>query len=201
MIRDQKRLTGCFTVVFILLCSLLHPGITAYADELPASHPSCITCKGSISPKGRWCNNHNGTITDMTTGLVWLFDAGWGGLRSIWSIATGRYFTSTITYYDETAFDRASSVKNGNPTSLTDGSKQGDWHLPTLGQFRTLFTGIEAIGPSTYFFEGIQPHYYWSSTGYTGDVKLQYMLDMSNFRDYAGIKSGVAYVWPVRRWR
>ncbi|MEM7336785.1 MAG: hypothetical protein AAF490_32230 [Chloroflexota bacterium] len=33
----------------------------------------------------RWHDNSNGAVTDMTTNLVWLKNANWGGLQIIWS--------------------------------------------------------------------------------------------------------------------
>jgi hypothetical protein len=38
-------------------------------------------CEGTLSPLGRWCDQNNGNVKDMTTGLVWLKDAGWGGTK------------------------------------------------------------------------------------------------------------------------
>ena len=42
----------------------------------------CITCDGVLSDEGRWCDNEDGTVTDMTTGLVWLQNAGCMGSMS-----------------------------------------------------------------------------------------------------------------------
>lgn len=37
-----------------------------------------ITCSGTLVGT-RWCDNGDQTVTDMTTGLVWLKHADWGG--------------------------------------------------------------------------------------------------------------------------
>ncbi|MBF0476196.1 MAG: hypothetical protein HQK59_10245, partial [Deltaproteobacteria bacterium] len=113
MLRKRRNSSGhpafIFAALYLSICFV----IPAYAGELPPSvtHPSCITCKGSLSHQGRWCNNHDGTVTDMTTGLVWLFDARWGGMYPLWTESQ-----------QDTAYDRASLVQNGNPASLIDGS-------------------------------------------------------------------------------
>ncbi len=39
-----------------------------------------ITCKGTLVGI-RWCDNGDSTVTDMTTGLVWLKYADWGGKK------------------------------------------------------------------------------------------------------------------------
>ena len=39
-----------------------------------------ITCKGTLVGT-RWCDNGDATVTDMTTGLVWLKYTDWEGLE------------------------------------------------------------------------------------------------------------------------
>jgi len=36
------------------------------------------TCEGDLSALGRWCDQLDGTVKDMTNGLVWLKKADWG---------------------------------------------------------------------------------------------------------------------------
>ncbi|MBF0476198.1 MAG: DUF1566 domain-containing protein [Deltaproteobacteria bacterium] len=119
---------------------------TTYAGELPRSRPP-FRCECTAA--GRWCDNRNGTVTDTTTGLIWLKDAGWGA------------FT---TWYN--AEWQAGEVKNGNPASLTDGSQAGQWRLPTYDELYALTNGTEAIRSSSqYLFTGLRNYYYyWTST-------------------------------------
>ncbi|MBF0523953.1 MAG: DUF1566 domain-containing protein, partial [Deltaproteobacteria bacterium] len=93
--------------------------------------------------------NRNGTVTDTTTGLIWLKDAAWG---------------SYTTWYG--AVGQAAQVKAGNPASLTDGSQAGQWRLPTYNELYALTNGTEAIRSSSqYLFTGLRSYcYYWSST-------------------------------------
>ncbi|MBF0552917.1 MAG: DUF1566 domain-containing protein [Deltaproteobacteria bacterium] len=133
---------------------------------------------------GRWCDNHNGTVTDTTTGLIWLKDAGWGA---------------------DTAFNRAiglaGEVKNGNPASLTDGSQAGQWRVPTFDELNTLTYGTEPISCSSqYLFTGVQWSYpYWTSTTASFDPATGLCLEV-----YSGYgvgycpKNGYFPFWPVR---
>ena len=81
----------------------------------------------TYSPGGRWCDNGDGTITDTTTGLIWLKD--WGHYPN---------GDSTLgTYYQ-----RSVSVSN-----LTIGGVDpGTWRLPTRQEFKDICTkGIERV--------------------------------------------------------
>ncbi len=60
----------------------------------------------------------------MTTGLVWLKDAHWGGTYILWAA-----------YGSPDAHHRAAQLWDGSPyegtAGLSDGSVEGDWRLPT----------------------------------------------------------------------
>ncbi|MBF0552916.1 MAG: DUF1566 domain-containing protein [Deltaproteobacteria bacterium] len=103
------------------------------------------------------------------------------------------------TQFGATAADRASQVKNGNPASLTDGSNEGDWRLPSLKELSTLKTGAECILCSgMYLFTGVQSDYYWSCST---DIKYPsngYGVFMPNGGVFDIIKTVGEYVWPVR---
>ncbi|MBF0508344.1 MAG: DUF1566 domain-containing protein [Deltaproteobacteria bacterium] len=195
MREDKRSLFGSFMAGSMLIFLLAYSCVASHADELPASHAACVSCKGTLSPLGRWCDNGNGTVTDMTTGLVWLKDAGWGGPFPL----------QTNTASQVTAYDRASMVKNGYPTSLTDRSAAGDWSLPTLNQLKSLTTGTEGVNLNgTYFFTGVMyfdllyPNGYWSSTPNAQDTSWAWVV----FMDYGSVqnfpKDWSFHVWPVR---
>ncbi|MBF0549921.1 MAG: DUF1566 domain-containing protein [Deltaproteobacteria bacterium] len=176
-------------IVLITLCLLICSAISGYTGELPDSHPSCITCKGSLSPQGRWCDNKNGTVTDMTNGLVWLKDAFWGEKYKFWAD------TSSGT----NAADRAAQVKIGNSASLSDGSQEGAWRLPTLVELEALTSGTEAVRSNRlYWFTGVQSYYYWSSTTSAHSTGYAWVVGM-HYGDFGdGNKTTDYYVWPVR---
>jgi hypothetical protein len=49
-------------------------------SELSGTRYGGCTCTGTLY-ENRWCDNGNGTVTDLTTCLVWLQKADWGGLK------------------------------------------------------------------------------------------------------------------------
>jgi len=152
----------------------------------------CLPCDGILSPEGRWCDQENGTVKDMDTGLVWLKDASWGG----------QYPLSAGSISDTNAHDRASKVRNGIPITLTDGSETGDWRLPTRNELWGIAGGaIEHVrSDSPQFFTGVQDALYWTSTTayFFESTERAYLVHMhvgispEQDQDYNG------YVWPVR---
>ncbi|MBF0549927.1 MAG: DUF1566 domain-containing protein [Deltaproteobacteria bacterium] len=139
-------------------------------------------CRNNCSVRERGCDNLNGTITDTTTGLVWLKDAGWGG----W-----------LNWFD--AGHRAAQVKNGNPSSLTDGSQAGQWRLPTIDELKALTSGTEAIrSTSMYLFTSVQWAYYWSSTTDENLTRFAWIVSMYGGLVASDNKADALNVWPVR---
>lgn len=158
------------------------------APTLSGGGYPCTT--GLLSTLGRWCDNSNGTVRDMSTGLIWLKDAGWGDAYPLWA-------SDSIT---TNAFDRAGQLKNGNPAALADGSVEGDWGLPTLAQLKSLTTGTEAIRSSAmYWFTGVRSGYYWSSSTYADSTDCVWAVHMNaGFVWYSSKIANSPYVWPVR---
>ena len=78
--------------------------------------------KGVVWPPGGTLFNDNGdgTITHNLTGLIWLKDANFFGLRD-WSQALGD-----------------SNILADGTAGLTDGSQAGDWRLPNRDELRSL---------------------------------------------------------------
>jgi hypothetical protein len=144
-------------------------------------------CVGTPSPLGRWCDQNNGTVKDMTTGLVWLKDAGWGGQKPWEDCAT----------HDD-AHTRAGLLASGMG-GLSDGSVEGDWRLPSQSELVSIIFGDESIRSSQmYFFTNVQPWFYWSSTTYTDDTFFASGVDMQYGSVGDNYKPVSYYVWPVR---
>src|SRR5210317_1250043 len=59
-------------------------GRSAFANPCPQCTTGA-TCEGTLSPQGRWCDQGDGTVKDMTTELVWLQDASCMGLMDWYS--------------------------------------------------------------------------------------------------------------------
>jgi hypothetical protein len=145
----------------------------------------------------RFTDNGDGTVTDKTTGLIWLKDANCFG---------------SLNWYQ--AMIAIEGLANGQ-CGLTDGSSQGDWRLPERTELLTLLneryeypalSNAAGTGPWTEGdpFSGVQSSPYWSATAYENypDVawlvlfSQGYMLYYAN-ESYAH-KTGTGYVWPVR---
>lgn len=170
--------------------------------------PPC-NCKGTIwNEEGggtRWCDNGDGTVTDLLGAtvdgkikgrcLVWLKDAGWGGETAWWT----DFPTQGRVPYD--ANTRAGILLDGK-AGLHDGSVLGDWRLSTFSELRALTTDPQRIlsgtsGP----FSDVKSYGYWSSTpwddGPSGPAGALYVnLDTGDY-NYT-FKKNALYVWPVR---
>lgn len=158
---------------------------------------ACTQCNppAELSPLARWCDNNNGTVTDMTTGLVWLKKADWGGTK------TWRCLDSDVDPYDD-AHTRAGLLKAGTAdANLSDGSVEGDWRLPTKTELLGLANGTEAVrsGTTPCAFTGVQSAHYWSSTTYAGYTDYAWVVDLHYGFVYDFVsKVSYYYVWPVR---
>ena len=157
----------------------------------------CITCKGTLVGT-RWCDNGDATVTDMTTGLVWLKYAGWGDFRPWRSDTPGDY---------DDAHQRAGLLRDGvvvhsvgiSSVVLNDGSVAGDWRLPTKTELYNLANGTEAVRyGSQRAFTGVLSTYYWSSSTYAGDTNLARIVNMDDGVVDSTSKTNSFYVWPVR---
>ncbi len=153
-----------------------------------------VICNGSMNGT-RWCNNGNGTVTDLTTGLVWLRDATWGFVP---------HWVGTIEGLN--AHDKASEVKDGVvmsiagvPTVLSDDSVEGDWRLPTKSELKALIEGVEPVSSTTpRAFNSVLPSPYWTSTVYISNTMFAWTTNPYTKEDIAYTKNTTAYVWPVR---
>ena len=154
--------------------------------------PQCPLCEGTQSPLGRWCDQGDGTVKDMTTGLVWLKKADWGGQYPLWD-----------DFGDPDAHHRAAELWDGSPyegtAGLSDGSVEGDWRLPTKTELVGITVGDEYIRYNQmYYFTGVQSYYYWSGTSYAVDPYYAWFVYMYNGYVLLDSKGRPLYVWPVR---
>jgi len=170
--------------------------------------PGGCTCTGTLNGT-RWCDNGDGTVTDMTTCLVWLKYADWGG-RKLWRNSSTDCSSPDYTCYDD-AHTRAGILKDGTliyyipaiPISilLSDGSVEGDWRLPTKTELVGIIKGTEPVSPGQpRAFINVQVSDYWSSTTYSSSVPyLAWSVYMGqNYVDPIAKTYDRVYVWPVR---
>jgi hypothetical protein len=117
--------------------------------------------------KYRYIDNGDGTVTDNRTGLIWLKNANCFGKKD-W----------------RTAKQLAAQLADGQ-CGLSDGSKPGDWRLPTRDEYQAMrdqkYTSpalSNAAGTAQWqegdAFSSVHAYHYWSSTEYASnsDVRL-----------------------------
>jgi len=209
------RNLGC-----ILLCMLfcLSPVVVFAGDlEAPAAPTDAgntlweLTCEASGSKTGiryggcdcsggtlyvdRWCDNGDGTVTDLLNCLAWLKDAGWGGMYP--------WYTPLYTS-DTNANARAAQLADGMG-DLSDGSVKGDWRLPTHLELHNLISCTPALRCSSgscnlFAFTGVLASRYWSSSTNPANEALVWVVDTVTGRDNLHMCNimGPNYVWPVR---
>jgi len=108
--------------------------------------------KGVAWPGTRFTDNHDGTVTDNLTGLIWLKDAG---------CLTPALWAAAIT--------EANQLASG-ACGLSDGSSAGQWRLPNLNELESL-VDASASNPALAAgnpFLNVSGGIYWSSTSYFG---------------------------------
>jgi hypothetical protein len=147
------------------------------------------TCSGTLNGT-RWCDNGNGTVTDLTTCLVWLKKADWGGRKPLRAAGTV-----------DDAPSRAGLLYAGaTDANLSDGSVEGNWRLPTKTELYGVANGTEAVRTGNMrAFTGVKSYdYYWSSStdaslnNHAWIVRLDDGTVMTSWKDADGC------VWPVR---
>ena len=160
---------------------------------------TCATCEGDLSDGERWCDNGDGTVTDMTTGLVWLKDASWCGDYWPWRRDVRCDGDPWACYHD--AHHCAGGLYDGI-ANLSDGSEMGDWRLPTSSELLQLTTGPEAVTfDNMGAFTGVQQVCYWSSSScgssFSIGSRYAYCVKPGNLPCERN-KADTASVWPVR---
>lgn len=171
-----------FLITFLFSASVAEAQNNVVVVPLFGDDSSACTCEGSLSSGGRWCDNGDGTVTDMTTCLVWLKDADCRGQMN-WYNA----ITSTI-----------EELRNG-VCGLSDGSIWGDWRLPKLSELYGITQGEEAVAPyNQHYFTGVQLNYYWSCTREANSDTCIWLV-MPGVGYYTLCDRNYSYyVWPVR---
>ncbi|WP_295438149.1 DUF1566 domain-containing protein [uncultured Thiodictyon sp.] len=156
-------------------------------------------CASGTLRRGRWCDNGNGTVTDLlgdTTNrnvgrcLVWMKNANCSA-----NLATINK-TGPLTW--ENAQVWSSAVVSG-VCGLTDGSTAYEWRLPTRAELDGPTNGTAPVllaSPAP--FSGVQASYYWSATTDADDTSWAWLVNLYGGLELAGGKTFSGYVWPVR---
>ncbi|MBF8274898.1 MAG: caspase family protein [Magnetococcales bacterium] len=128
-----------------------------------------------VSIDNRYVDHGDGTITDKKTGLVGLKNANCFGEKP-W----------------EEAMASARSLANGS-CGLSDGSRSGDWRLPTKEELPILMEWEKSSA-----FSGVQTNYYWSSSTNASNTSNAWYVYLGNGYVSNAVKAYSPYVWPVR---
>jgi serine/threonine protein kinase len=161
-------------------------GNTLYADDAKERLHAL-----EATAKHRYTDNGDGTVTDNRTGLIWLKDANCLGSKS-W----------------KEAMQLAAKLAHGQ-CGLSDGSKAGDWRLPTIEEWKAMvdtrykFPALSnAAGTSQWkegdAFSGVSTFwgFYWSST--PEGISSVWRVRLRDGRVGSYGMTYTCYVWAVR---
>jgi hypothetical protein len=145
------------------------------------------TCKTSIvatKPPSSFIIGSNGTVTDSTTGLMWMRCS----LGQEWNQNTCSG-TPTITSW-------ADSLKAATSHEFAGYT---DWRLPNKNELESILEG-SCSSPSinTVIFPATPAAYFWSSSPYAAMTKGAWSVDFGYGTVNATVKSGSIYVRFVR---
>ncbi|MBF0608747.1 MAG: DUF1566 domain-containing protein [Candidatus Magnetobacterium sp. LHC-1] len=197
---NTKDTTNRFSyLLFVVLAAawLIQPCLTGAAHagtiNLPQTGQSTTYAtgddgalqKGVAWPNPRFTDNHDQTMTDILTGLVWAKDAGTPTVDT----CTG----GSMQW--QAALDYVACLNAANYLGYSD------WRLPNINELESVTNMGEADSAAWLNSQGVanvQSAYYWSSTSNAVNVSEAWRVGMDNGLVYAYNKSDVNYVWPVR---
>jgi hypothetical protein len=197
--------------ILMLLLLLLTWTAPAWAGEAPVPATGAEVASGTAGEDGltrsglawpvpRFTDNGNGTVSDNLIGLVWLKQANFNS-ASITPPNTG-----TANWATARAF--CNSLKSGQ-CGLSDGSKAGQWRLPTVRELQSLLSakyfspalpntaGTQQLTPGNPF-SSVQSLSYWSSTSYANASSYAWLVDFVDGNVTGDDKVMTFFVWPVR---
>jgi hypothetical protein len=157
----------------------------------------------------RYKDNGDGTVTDCKSGLVWLKNA--NCLETCGGAKPDSY--GRLSWKDAAKW--LAGLRSGR-CGLKDGSKAGDWRLPTKAEWEAMVADAKSRGydnpPLTNAagtaqwtkngdaFDNVSQVLYWTSTSDPDAADMVAVLVTSGDFTYCD-KGGSYNVWPVRRGR
>lgn len=166
---------------------------TAKSEDKVAGH---FLCKDK--PTSRYCENANGTITDTRSSLIWLKDG------SCDDLGTNGNGADTFT----NANLAASQLAEGK-CGLMDGSKPGDWRLPSKEEWEAMIDKSytapslsNAAGNGQWeegnLFIAVKSEGYWTSTPEKNDAGFAWGVGLFGGVIVSANKNIEGNIWPVR---
>jgi len=161
-------------------------------DKLDAIARDIFEIKTGCQSHWRFCDMGDGTVLDISTGLIWLKNANCFGQANVWN----------------NAMSAAATLADGQ-CGLTDGSQPGDWRLPTKEEWEA-FVDINYSDPALCnaagngqwsagdAFDHVLPVTYWSGTSAWWINGYAWYMDMGDGVVGYWTKQGQNFVWPVR---
>ena len=176
----RKNIVALVCVMFVLIT------MAAFGHKgLPEGKYSLVAV--------RFTDNGDGTVTDDTTGLIWLKDTNCFGTLP-WPDAT------TVT----------AELADGQ-CGLSDGSFASDWRLPKKTELLDLINELcdypvrSNVAGATHWtegnpFSGVRSSSYWSATPYehSSDAAWTGFFNQGDNRENYEMKTRLHGVWPVR---
>ena len=143
----------------------------------------------------RYIDNGDGTVTDKTTGLIWLQDADCVGQQTWANVDTSAEVVALI---------------NGASCENYTASTFNDWRLPTIQELQSVLDynygnpaisnarGDAKLTTDGDAFSGVQTSRYWSSSTDAVSTTYAWYVSLSSGRVGSSLKADANYVWPVR---
>ena len=152
----------------------------------------------------RFTDMGDGTIRDNDSGLIWLKDATCAELARDADEAGGGWSGATWAV----AGLEGSGMGYGE-CDLTDGSREGDWRLPTKTEWEAFMSNVytmpavvNTVGNGQWreedAFLRVWGSEYWSSTQNEIDESYAYGADMDLGQIECDLKVTPNFIWPVR---
>jgi hypothetical protein len=145
----------------------------------------------------RFTDMGDGTIRDNVSGLIWLKDASCDNLPHT-EDGIADWMHAVV----------AAAVLTSGTCGLTDGSKAGDWRLPSKAEWEAFMSAVyinpalvNTVGDAQWSegdaFTGVLSDAYWSLTEQKYEL-IAYYANMVNGWMYANDEHMQYRVWPVR---
>ena len=158
-----------------------------WGEQTGVRQGGCVCNGHMVGDSGtRWCDNENGTITDMHNEcLIWTKNAS--------CIPRQNWVNANI---------EAGIIESGD-CGISDGSYYYQWRLPTLMELIEMQAGVDKVfSTNMQGFTGVQSDfYYWSSSTFPIlAYNTAYASDFGSGSYGADSKNSSNYVWAVRNY-